>query len=124
MGHHPPFNRIIFWTFETLLLCRFLDPFFYGDYPPEMRRILGHRLPKFSPEESDKLKHGLDFIGVNHYTVLYAKDCIYSPCDHGGHLSEGFVQLTGERDGVPIGERVQEVSSAIRRCSSVHPILQ
>lgn len=71
-----------------------------------MRRILGHRLPTFSSEESKKLKHGLDFIGVNHYTVLYAKDCMYSPCDSGGHLIEGFVQSTGERDGVPIGERV------------------
>ncbi|KAJ8629149.1 hypothetical protein MRB53_022472 [Persea americana] len=30
---------------------------------------------------------------------------MYSPCDSGGHLIEGFVQSTGERDGVPIGER-------------------
>ncbi|KAF8391382.1 hypothetical protein HHK36_023686 [Tetracentron sinense] len=81
-----------------------LDPLIHGDYPPEMRRYLGQNLPKFSLEESKILKHSLDFIGINHYSTLYAKDCIHSPCSSEGHAIEGFVYTTGERDGIPIGE--------------------
>ncbi|XP_058081524.1 beta-glucosidase 18-like isoform X2 [Magnolia sinica] len=83
----------------------FLDPFIHGDYPLEMRQILGHRLPKFSPKDSKKIKDGIDFIGINHYSALYAEDCLHSPCVSGGHAIEGFAYITGERDGIPIGGR-------------------
>ncbi|XP_068664862.1 beta-glucosidase 18-like [Aristolochia californica] len=83
----------------------FLDPIIQGDYPVEMREILGTRLPNFSLEEKKLLKTKLDFIGINHYSTLYAKDCISSPCKvdffHGNMLATG----SGIRDGLLIGPR-------------------
>ncbi|GLJ30169.1 hypothetical protein SUGI_0596830 [Cryptomeria japonica] len=55
----------------------FLDPIVYGDYPPEMRRMLGRRLPTFPSEMSEKVKED---------------------------YPDALVYKTGERDGVPIGE--------------------
>ncbi|KAF5187200.1 Beta-glucosidase [Thalictrum thalictroides] len=82
-----------------------LDPLIHGEYPPEMRQCLGNRLPKFSPEEVDIVKDSLDFIGINHYATLYAKDCIHSSCDSGSSRAiKGFVYTTGERNGTFIGE--------------------
>jgi len=82
----------------------FLDPIVYGDYPPEMRRLLGSRLPTFSPEERRKLGYKLDFIGINHYTTLYAMDCMFSSgCPLGQWTQNALAAGTGERDGVPIG---------------------
>ncbi|KAK9268771.1 hypothetical protein L1049_000533 [Liquidambar formosana] len=81
-----------------------LDPLLNGDCPPEMHGFLGQKMPKFSPDELEKLKDTVDFIGLNHYSSSYAKDCIYSPCESGGCVIKGFVYITGERDGIPIGE--------------------
>ncbi|WVZ86375.1 hypothetical protein U9M48_033167 [Paspalum notatum var. saurae] len=83
----------------------FLDPIIYGDYPPEMRQLLGSRLPTFSPEERRKLGYKLDFIGINHYTTLYAKDCMLSSsgCPPGQVTRYALAAVTGERNGVPIG---------------------
>uniref|UniRef100_F6H271 Beta-glucosidase 18 n=1 Tax=Vitis vinifera TaxID=29760 RepID=F6H271_VITVI len=83
-----------------------LDPLVFGDYPPEMRQYHGNELPRFTSEETKLLTQSLDFIGINHYTTLYAKDCIHSTCSSDGDRAiQGFVYLTGERHGVPIGER-------------------
>ncbi|CAL5015957.1 unnamed protein product [Urochloa decumbens] len=82
----------------------FLDPIVYGDYPPEMRQLLGSRLPAFSPEDKRKLGYKLDFIGVNHYTTLYAKDCMFSPgCPLGQETQHALAAVSGERNGLPIG---------------------
>ncbi|OEL22948.1 putative inactive beta-glucosidase 14 [Dichanthelium oligosanthes] len=63
----------------------FLDPIILGDYPSEMRRILGPNLPEFTSKQKRKLQATkLDFIGLNHYTSLYLKDCIFSPCQQPG----------------------------------------
>ncbi|THU74666.1 hypothetical protein C4D60_Mb04t35790 [Musa balbisiana] len=83
---------------------RFLDPIIYGDYPPAMRQILGSRLPRFSTSDKKKLQHKSDFIGVNHYTSLYAKDCMFSPCEGGGSEGDASVLTTGERNGLAIGK--------------------
>ncbi|XP_043722141.1 beta-glucosidase 18-like [Telopea speciosissima] len=82
----------------------FLDPIMYGDYPPEMHQILGNRLPTFSMKEKDKLMNKLDFVGINHYTTKYVKDCLFTPCNVGTLQGDSFVYFTGERDGVLIGE--------------------
>ncbi|KAL3820969.1 hypothetical protein ACJIZ3_006874 [Penstemon smallii] len=90
---------------------RILDPLIFGEYPQEMRKYHGNELSTFSPEEQVMLRDSIDFIGINHYTTLYAKDCIHSTCLCNGfvctgsdHAIQGFVYTTGERDGVPIGE--------------------
>lgn len=72
-----------------------------------MHKYLGSRLPSFSLEEKNLLKNSIDFIGINHYSTMYAKDCINSSCSStGAHAIQGFVDIMGERDGVLIGERV------------------
>ncbi|PON45672.1 Glycoside hydrolase [Trema orientale] len=84
-----------------------LDPLVYGDYPPEMRHCIGLKLPRFSSKEKELLIRGsIDYIGINHYSTLYIKDCIHSTnCFSGGDRPiQGFVESTGERDGIPIGQ--------------------
>ncbi len=48
------------------------DPFFFGDYPREMREILKDRLPSFSDKQRKELIGSTDFLGLNHYSTLYA----------------------------------------------------
>ncbi|KAG9153849.1 hypothetical protein Leryth_005959 [Lithospermum erythrorhizon] len=91
-----------------------LDPVVFGEYPPEMRRIHGNQLPNFTTDEKMIMKDSVDFIGINHYATLYAKDCIYSSCKcdpldsscvPGGDRSiRGFASSVSEREGIPIGE--------------------
>lgn len=83
----------------------FLEPIFLGDYPGAMREILGSDLPTFTAEEKALLlRYKADFIGLNHYTAIYARDCLRSPCNLGSYEGNAFVSATGERDdGVKIG---------------------
>ncbi len=48
------------------------DPVVFGDYPEIMKQRLGSRLPEFTPEQRALVKGSVDFIGLNHYTTLYA----------------------------------------------------
>ncbi|KAL1213268.1 Beta-glucosidase 10 [Cardamine amara subsp. amara] len=48
-----------------------LKPLVIGDYPDEMKRIVGSRLPVFSKEESEQVKGSSDFVGVIHYMTVY-----------------------------------------------------
>ncbi|OMO80347.1 Glycoside hydrolase, family 1 [Corchorus capsularis] len=91
--------------YHLFLVCQALDPLVFGDYPPEMRQYHENALPRFSPEEAEYVKGSIEFIGLNHYSTLYAKDCIHSSCQSGGdHFIKGFAYTTGDRDGIPIGE--------------------
>ncbi|KAL5990468.1 hypothetical protein ACLOJK_011370 [Asimina triloba] len=83
-------------------ICRFLDPIIFGDYPHEMRQILGSRLPIFSSNDRKKLQNELDFIGVNHYSTLYVQDCTFSPCSS-DEVGDNHALITGIKDGQPIG---------------------
>ncbi|KAL5972725.1 glycosyl hydrolase 1 [Asimina triloba] len=91
---------------RSFVLNWFLDPIIFGRYPAEMQDLLGSALPTFSQNDLNKLKKGLDFIGINHYTSLYVKDCIFSPCEvgMGNSRSEGYAFQTARKDGVDIGE--------------------
>ncbi|KAG9447398.1 hypothetical protein H6P81_013526 [Aristolochia fimbriata] len=51
----------------------FLDPITHGDYPAIMKKIVGSRLPSFAEEESELLRGSFDFIGLNHYVVLFVQ---------------------------------------------------
>ncbi|CAN0852386.1 Beta-glucosidase 46 [Linum grandiflorum] len=85
----------------------FLDPVILGRYPPKMRRILGSKLPNFSSCESRMLiRSGLDFIGLNHYTSFYIKDCISSKCEQGPCASktEGLALRLDQKNGSYIGQ--------------------
>lgn len=51
-----------------------MDPLVYGKYPKIMEKMVGDRLPKFTPQESDLVKGSLDFLGLNYYVTQYATD--------------------------------------------------
>jgi beta-galactosidase len=71
------------------------DPFFFGDYPREMRERLGGRLPHFTDDERNELIGSVDFLGLNHYSTLYAaapKD----PPTFGGYWADMFVQFSSD----------------------------
>jgi beta-glucosidase len=80
---------------------------FFGEYPKEMREMLSSNLPKFSLAEKRLLQNKVDFIGINHYTAIYAKDCMLSPCDLNTYEGNALVLAIGERDGVRIGKPVR-----------------
>ena len=88
--------------------CRFLDPIILGKYPIEMHEILQSDLPIFSKHDLEMLKNGLDFVGINHYTSFYIKDCIFSVCESGPGASktEGFALRTAQKNNISIGEQV------------------
>jgi beta-glucosidase len=50
-----------------------LHPLVYGTYPPVMQNNVGSRLPSLSKEDSRRVKGSFDFVGFNHYIVLYAQ---------------------------------------------------
>lgn len=86
-----------------------LDPLIYGDYPSLMRKYLGDDLPKFSSEEAELVKGSVDFIGINHYSSLYAVDCFHYSADclaQDNRPIRGFTTTTGRRDGIPIGDEM------------------
>ncbi|KAK6149783.1 hypothetical protein DH2020_017308 [Rehmannia glutinosa] len=94
---------------QSFYLNWFLDPIIFGKYPEEMHRLLGALLPEFSKNDLEIMSNKLDFIGINHYTSFYSKDCIYSHCQSGApgvSKSEGYSLRTALRDGALIGESV------------------
>ncbi|CAF2049207.1 unnamed protein product [Brassica napus] len=56
-----------------------LKPVVFGDYPDEMKRILGTRLPVFSEEETELVKGSSDFLGIIHYTTVYIANIAPAP---------------------------------------------
>ncbi|WZZ07747.1 hypothetical protein YC2023_093668 [Brassica napus] len=66
----------------------FLDPLVYGEYPTIMRELVGDRLPKFTPQESDLVKGSLDFLGLNYYVTQYASDASPPPQTHPSVLTD------------------------------------
>ncbi|XP_057973089.1 putative beta-glucosidase 41 [Malania oleifera] len=85
----------------------FLDPLFFGEYPLSMQKLVGKRLPEISNVMSKFLAGSLDFVGINHYTTLYARN------DRAGirklilqdATSDAAVISSSSRGGVTIGER-------------------
>ncbi|CAA7044224.1 unnamed protein product [Microthlaspi erraticum] len=60
-------DQVAIERFKAFFFGWMLGPLTYGDYPEEMKRIVGTRLPVFSKEESEQVKGSSDFIGVIHY---------------------------------------------------------
>ncbi|KAL5760546.1 hypothetical protein ACOSQ2_019384 [Xanthoceras sorbifolium] len=83
------------------------QPITYGSYPKTMRSMLGDRLPKFTKSESEMVKGSIDFLGYNYYTAYYAEDVTttsYSSVNL-SFTTDSHVNLTWEKNGIPIGER-------------------
>ncbi|KAJ8754702.1 hypothetical protein K2173_010793 [Erythroxylum novogranatense] len=85
----------------------FLDPLLFGKYPHSMRKLVGERLPKITPKMSKTLTGSLDFIGINHYTTLYARNdrSRIRKLVLQDAYSDAAVVTTPYRHGVSIGER-------------------
>lgn len=76
---------------------------------------MGPDLPSFSTKDQKKLKNGTDFIGINHYTSFYIKDCLFSACEPGQGSSkiEGFALLTQMKEEISIGEAVSNSENVV-----------
>lgn len=53
-----PAHRLAVERSLAFYFAWFADPSVYGDYPPEMRQVVGSRLPAFSAKEWTKLLEG------------------------------------------------------------------
>ncbi|KAM7508702.1 hypothetical protein LguiA_019155 [Lonicera macranthoides] len=76
------------------MLGWFLEPLTTGDYPQSMRKLVNTRLPKFSAEQSDKLKKSYDFIGLNYYTANYATSALESSNGTLSYATDSQVTIT------------------------------
>jgi len=47
---------------------QYLDPLFFGTYPPELAEMFGEAWPDFPAADFDDLREPFDFLGVNYYT--------------------------------------------------------
>lgn len=86
-----------------------LHPLTYGDYPKSMRSLVGERLPKFTPDQSEMVKGSFDFLGLNYYTARYAS---YISSPNKVNISYTFdsqANLTSKKDGQLIGEATGSV---------------
>jgi len=64
-------------------LSWFADPIWKGDYPEEMKKRIGDRLPRFTDEEKALLLGSSDFFGLNHYSSLLASEPAEPPTYQG-----------------------------------------
>ncbi|KAL2503263.1 Beta-glucosidase 17 [Forsythia ovata] len=87
------------------MLGWFVAPVVTGDYPPVMRKLVGDRLPPFTPEQAKLVKGSYDFLGLNYYTTNYASNSPMKPGRKVSYETDQDVTITTERDGVPIGPR-------------------
>ncbi|CAI9100500.1 OLC1v1037616C1 [Oldenlandia corymbosa var. corymbosa] len=86
----------------------FVNPIVYGDYPAEMRVLVGDRLPKFTPKQSRRLKGSYDFHGLNYYTALYASQLTSPPnTSYVRYITDGHVNLSASRNGKLIGQQAR-----------------
>jgi beta-glucosidase len=81
----------------------FMDPLIKGDYPASMSGLVGNRLPKITKEQSKLIKGSFDFIGLNYYTTNYAAHLPPSNGLNKTYSTDSRANLTGVRNGVPIG---------------------
>jgi len=96
--------------YVEFMLGWFSDPVLLGDYPLAMKAVLKERLPNLTFDEatSELLKTSTDFIGLNHYTSLYAtplSNATYIPHPHPGWSTDLNVFWTREKEGVIIGHQ-------------------
>ncbi|XP_047340804.1 beta-glucosidase 25-like [Impatiens glandulifera] len=85
----------------------FLDPILLGHYPVSMQNRVGQRLPKFGEKECRSLLGSIDFVGINHYTSLYARNDRYGIRKFvlRDAAADSGVITSASRHGIPIGER-------------------
>ncbi len=53
---------------EAYMNRQYLDPLFFGEYPPELRELFGEAWPAFPDGDFRQLRQPMDFLGINYYT--------------------------------------------------------
>ena len=71
----------------------FTDPVLLGDYPQEMKDVLGDRLPESTLDERNLLCGTANFVGLNHYSTLDASVPTTEP-DYDGYWADIHVNFT------------------------------
>ncbi|KAH7373929.1 hypothetical protein KP509_17G079900 [Ceratopteris richardii] len=87
----------------------FMDPLAFGDYPENMRTLVGARLPTFTEQEAIYLRESFDFVGINVVTASY----VTSGTDEEScptYFNDMNISITAYRDGEAIGEGENEYS--------------
>lgn len=82
-----------------------IAPLTTGDYPLSMRKTMGDKLPKFTPEESKNLKNSYDVVWYDGYSRAYA-GAITGKCEESNEDAAWptCVNEVTEKDGKPIGK--------------------
>mmetsp|Transcript_23241 Transcript_23241/g.49140 ORF Transcript_23241/g.49140 Transcript_23241/m.49140 type:complete len:549 (-) Transcript_23241:136-1782(-) len=71
------------------------DPLVFGEYPIEMRIRLGDRLPQFTDAQRQEIIGSLNFMGLNHYSTLYASAKKEKPI-YGGYWTDMDVDFSSD----------------------------
>lgn len=106
-------NRTLEYT-----LGWFLKPIVYGDYPSVMKQRTGSRLPKFTPEESQALKHSYDdVLMLNHYSSKVVTSCDSTQSKKSCDLTPGWDTDLGIDDSrFPNEARLSSTTNGERNC--------
>ncbi|KAJ6804262.1 beta-glucosidase 12-like [Iris pallida] len=80
----------------------FMDPLTEGDYPFNMRALVGDRLPKFTEQQSKLIKGSFDFIGLNYYTTSYVYSLPIDNTVNKSYNTDSYTAQTALRNGIPI----------------------
>lgn len=84
-----------------------------------MVNILGPSLPRFSTNEVNHLKNSkVDFMGINHYTSYFIRDCLVSACNtgSGAFKADGFALKLDRIGNITIGELVRTFVVSYIQC--------
>ncbi|KAL0300539.1 UNVERIFIED_CONTAM: Beta-glucosidase 12 [Sesamum radiatum] len=87
---------------------KFMEPLTRGTYPESMRVRVRDRLPKFTEEEINMMEGSFDFIGFNYYGAMYAFNKPNSSSF--SYATDSEIDITGRRNGKPIGEQARNSS--------------
>ncbi|XP_020551751.1 beta-glucosidase 12-like isoform X1 [Sesamum indicum] len=90
------------------MLGWFMEPLTRGTYPESMRVRVRGRLPKFTREEINMMEGSFDFIGFNYYGAMYAFNKPNSSSF--SYTTDSEIDITGRRNGKPIGEQARNSS--------------
>ena len=83
------------------MVCgRFMDPLTNGDYPHSVRSLVGHRLPKFTKEQSKLVNGSFDFLGLNYYTANYAANSHHSNAENASFLTDSLANLSSMNSNI------------------------
>ncbi|CAL0334131.1 unnamed protein product [Lupinus luteus] len=82
----------------------YMEPLTKGDYPKNMRALVGRRLPRFTSEQARLVNGSFDFIGLNYYSSSYA---FPAPPTNGepSYQTDSLTNSSFERNGRPLGLR-------------------